>query len=330
MRIVIYGAGAIGGAVGAFRFVAGGDVVLIARGAHYEALARDGLTLVTPSSTTTLGVPVVDDPAAIDWRADDVVFLCMKSQDSTDALARLRDAAGGDVAVCCVQNGVENERLAARLFAAVYGGCIQCPATHLEPGVIETHSEPITGIIDVGCWPSGTDETAVAVAAALEAATFSSIVRPDIMRWKYAKLLMNLTNALEALCGTAARSGAVAKLLRAEAETCLGAAGIDFAASAEERERRGNLVANRQPHPERSGGSSTWQSVQRGVGRIEADYLNGEIVLLGKQLGIETPANELVRRLANELARSRGEPATMSEDALLAEITASAGNPTIS
>jgi 2-dehydropantoate 2-reductase len=323
MRIVVYGAGAIGGALGARRFGAGRDVVLIARGAHYEALRRDGLRLVTPSATETLAVPVVDHPGVIDWGEDDVVVLCMKSQDSADALARLLETAGPDVPVCCVQNGVENERLAARLFSRVYGGCIQCPATHLEPGVVEIHSEPTTGIIDVGRWPHGSDETAVAIAAELEASTFSSIARTDIMRWKYAKLLMNLTNALETLCGSAARQGPVARLLRTEAETCFRAAGIAFASATEERERRGDLVANRQPVPGRTGGSSTWQSVQRGLGRIEADYLNGEIVLLGAQLAIPTPANERVRRLANELARARGVPAMLSEDALLAELSAS-------
>jgi 2-dehydropantoate 2-reductase len=323
MRIVIYGAGAIGGAVGARRFAAGGPVVLIARGAHYQVLASDGLRLVTPSTTETLAVPVVDHPGMIDWGDDDVVFLCMKSQDTEDALARLVETAGPDVPVCCVQNGVDNERMAARLFARVYGGCIQCPATHLEPGTIEIHSEPITGIIDVGGWPHGSDDTAVAIAAELEAATFSSLAVDDIMRWKHGKLLMNLTNALEALCGSAARQGPVARLLRSEAEACLAAAGIPFASAAEERQRRGDLVANRRPHPGRTGGSSTWQSVQRGLGRIEADYLNGEIVLLGKQLGIPTPANERVRRLANELARSRGVPAMLSEDALAAELAAS-------
>jgi 2-dehydropantoate 2-reductase len=322
MRMVIYGAGAIGGALGACRFARGGDVVLIARGVHYEALARDGLRLVSPSSTATLAVPVVDDPGAIDWGPDDVALLCMKSQDSTDALARLAETAGPDVPVVCVQNGVDNERMAARLFPRVYGGCIQCPATHLEPGVIETHSEPVTGIIDVGRWPHGRDDLAEEIAAELEASTFSSIARDDIMRWKYAKLVMNLTNALEALCGTASRTGPVAKLLRDEAEACFGAAGIEFASSTEERERRGDLVSNRRPVPGRSGGSSTWQSVRRGQGRIEADYLNGEIVLLGTQLGVPTPANERVRRLANELARAHGEPAALSEDALLAEVSA--------
>src|SRR5271170_5668034 len=64
---------------------------------QYRALSSGGLCLVSPSATETLAVPVVDDPGAIDWRDDDVVCLCMKSQDSTDALAHLLETAGPDI-----------------------------------------------------------------------------------------------------------------------------------------------------------------------------------------------------------------------------------------
>ena len=67
-RIVVVGAGAIGGAVGARLFEAGSDVVLVARGAHAAAIAADGLTLVEPDREVTLPVPVVTSvaDAAID------------------------------------------------------------------------------------------------------------------------------------------------------------------------------------------------------------------------------------------------------------------------
>ena len=57
--IVVVGAGAIGGAVGARLFEAGVDVTLVARGAHADAIAADGLTLVEPDREVTLPVPVV-------------------------------------------------------------------------------------------------------------------------------------------------------------------------------------------------------------------------------------------------------------------------------
>ena len=68
------------------------------------------------------------------------------------------------------------------------------------------------------------------------------------------------------------------------------------------------------------GGSSGWQSVMRGTGSIEADYLNGEIVLLGRLHGVPTPYNEAVRRHANRVARSRLTPGACRPEEWLSSI----------
>src|SRR6185503_3463808 len=117
----------------------------------------------------------------------------------------------------------------------------------------------------------------------------------DASRWKYRKLIMNLGNALEALCGPAARAGRLADLVKAEGEACLAAAGIDVASEAEDQARRGDRLAMRPVGGERRGGGSSWQSLRRRHGSIEADYLNGEIVLLGRLHGVPTPANALLQ-----------------------------------
>jgi 2-dehydropantoate 2-reductase len=303
MRVVVYGAGAVGGVIAGRLFQAGTEVIAIARGAHFEALRDHGLRLVDPDADVTLPVPVADAPNAIDWQPDDVVLLAMKTQDTTDALAALAAVAPPTIGVVCAQNGVENERLALRRFARVYPMCVMLPASHLEPGVVEASSAPISGLLDVGCYPSGVDDTARAVAGALTAATFESVPRADIMRWKYRKLLMNLGNAIEALCRPSEAVGELARRARTEGNAALAAAGIDAAAGAEDRERRGTLLT---PRLARGGGSS-WQSLERGTGRIEADYLNGEITLLGRLHGVPTPVNALLQRLANETARN-GDP----------------------
>jgi 2-dehydropantoate 2-reductase len=59
-------------------------------------------------------------------------------------------------------------------------------------------------------------------------------------------------------------------------------------------------------------GSSSWQSLARGTGAIEADWLNGEIVLLGRLHGVPTPVNEVLRRVANRMARNRLPPGSWS------------------
>jgi 2-dehydropantoate 2-reductase len=317
MRFVVYGAGAIGGVIGGRLFQHDHDVVLIARGAHYDVMRERGLRIIDAEADVTLPVPVVDGPAAAQLRADDVVVLGMKTQDTDDALRDLAPAAPAKVAVVCAQNGVENERLALRRFAHVYAMCVMCPATHLEPGVVQASSLPVTGLLDLGCYPAGVDDTARAIAEALEASTFESVPRRDIMRWKYTKLLMNLGNAAEALCGPVDGLGEVVKRARSEGAAVLRAAGIDAASRDEDRERRGDRMRIMPIAGTTRGGGSSWQSLQRGTGSIEADYLNGQIVLLGRLHGVDTPVNALLQRLANDAARRGLTPGSMSPDEIL-------------
>jgi 2-dehydropantoate 2-reductase len=61
-------------------------------------------------------------------------------------------------------------------------------------------------------------------------------------------------------------------------------------------------------------GGSSLQSILRGTGSIEADYLNGEIVLLGRLYGVPTPANRVLQLLANQLALSKGKPGSLKPE----------------
>jgi 2-dehydropantoate 2-reductase len=308
VRFVIYGAGAIGGVLGGLLAGSGYDVVLIARGAHLDAIRRDGLRILTPTGGRTHRLPAVGGPHEIDWRANDVALLAMKSMDTEAAVRALAGHADPGTPVVCVQNSVANERTALRMFENVYGVCVMFPATHLTPGVVVANSSPVPGILDIGRYPDGVDKTAVALAEAFRAAAFHSEPRPDIMRWKYTKLLMNLDNAVEAVYGRADGHGEQRRRLRAEGEAVLRAAGIGYASTAEDRERRADILRIRPVAGQTRGGGSSWQSLARGTGSIEADYLNGEIVLLGRLHGVPTPDNERIRRLANQYAREHRRP----------------------
>jgi 2-dehydropantoate 2-reductase len=320
MRFVVYGAGAIGGVVGARLFQSGHEVVLIARGAHYEAIRDEGLRIQSPDHDATLAIPVVDHPSELDLTAGDVIVLAMKSQDTLDACEALAAYAPAEIAVACFQNGVENERVVLRHFAGTYAVCVMSPTAHTEPGVVLAQSAPVTGLFDIGKYPNGLDDRAQQIAAALNASTFHSIARPDVMRWKYTKLLMNLANSIEATVAPDPVVGDLVKLVRAEGEACLRAAGIDFASREEDKERRGERMNVRPVNGELRGGGSSWQSLARGTGTIETDYLNGEIVWLGRMHGVPTPANELMQRTANRLAAEGAPPKSIPVETLLAEL----------
>jgi 2-dehydropantoate 2-reductase len=197
------------------------------------------------------------------------------------------------------------------------------PATHLEPGVVVSNSAGKTGLLDIGRYPSGVDEMATSVAEALSGATFDSVPRADVMRWKYRKLLLNLGNAVEATCGPAGRTSALMGRVMAEGEAALAAAGVDPVTSDEDRARRGDLLSLKPVDGRRREGGSTVQSLLRGLPTVESDYLNGEIVLLGRLHGVATPANALVQRLASAAAAAGTGPGRYDPDEVLAMVDGS-------
>ena len=101
----------------------------------------------------------------------------------------------------------------------------------------------------------------------------------------------------------------------------LRAAEIELASQNEDAERRGDRLQQRPISGAERGGGSSWQSLRRGTGSIESDYLNGEIVLLGRLHGVPTPVNALLQREANEAARSGAEPQSRRASDMLASLS---------
>jgi 2-dehydropantoate 2-reductase len=333
MRYIVIGAGAIGGTIGG-RLAAGGhEVVLVARGAHLDALRSRGLSLATPEGTSTLDIPAVAGPADLDLCEDDVLLLATKTQDAEPLLTEwawqpAAGAVGADsLPVVCAQNGVASERIALRRFRRVYGMCVWLPATHLEPGAVEANGAPLAGLLHVGRYPSGTDATAEKIGADLAGSGFLAPVVADIMRWKYGKLLANLSNAIEAVCGHDAwlHATELRRRVTAEGRAVLDAAGLAYARERESAELRADRVQIRPVNGAERVGGSSWQSLTRGTGSIEADFLNGEIVLMARERGIPVPVNEVLQRLATQAARDRRPPGSATPDEVLALAALPAG-----
>ena len=98
-----------------------------------------------------------------------------------------------------------------------------------------------------------------------------------------------------------------AQAARAETRACYEAAGIAFVPEEEMQARHAQIkLVDVEGYP-RTGGSS-WQSLKRGLSTSEADYLNGEIVLLGRQHGVPTPYNRVLQRVANHMAATGQAP----------------------
>ena len=317
MRIVILGAGAVGGVVGGLLARAGRDVVLLARGAQLEAIGAGGLRVEMPGERFTVRPAVAASAAPFAWRDGDVLAVALKTQDVAGALREV--APPPHVPIVCLTNGIEAERIALRHADVVYGGCVRMPATYLTPGVVQVWSAPVPGVIDVGRYPDGGGDDADELAGELMVAGLDCRVLPTIMKWKRAKLLSNLGNAIDALC--AADADEIEARAVAEARAVFATAGLSCASEAEHLARGAAVVAQPIAGAARGGGS-TWQSLARGARALETDYLNGEIALLGRIHGVATPVNRALQRIAAEAARSGAAPGAMSVAELSARIAA--------
>jgi 2-dehydropantoate 2-reductase len=308
VRYIFYGAGAVGGTIGARLFETGCDVTLIARGAHGAAIAANGLRFGTSEGWRSLRIPVVEHPSQLTFGNGDVVLLAMKSQDTVAALDTLVPLTPAGIHVVCAQNGVENERRTLRRYANTHGMCVMMAGVYLEPGVVHLHNPPFGSQIDVGRVPSGHDDVDTVIARDLEAGGFRSSACDDIMARKYAKLLSNVPNVLEAASGREGASGNLAERARDEARTVFAAAGIVPA-------RGGGDIRTVMRFVEVEGvsrpGGSTLQSVIRGLPSLEVDDLNGEIVLLGRLHGVPTPVNAMLQRLGYRLIAEKIEPGSI-------------------
>jgi len=314
MRFIIYGVGAIGGTFAASLVGAGHDVVGIARGDMLKAIrANGGLTFRTTTGSQLVSVPVVASPDELEFRPDDIILLTMKGQHTAPALEELRAAGVTTQAVVCAQNGVSNERLALRLFPNVYAMTVMLPADYVTPGEVICYGTPKYGMLDLGRYPRGLDDNVAAIATAFDSAGFAAFPLEQVMRSKYGKLRDNLGNVVEAALGHGSRSGPLMDAIQAEAEAVYAAAGIDWVAVGNADPRRNGLMEmGAVAGVTRSGGSSI-QSLKRGTGTIETDYLNGEIVLLGRLHGVPTPLNAGLVTIGHELVAKGAKPGSMSE-----------------
>lgn len=312
MTFIIYGVGAIGGTLAGKLAGAGQAVAGIARGAQLEALKTNGLLLRTPGGDARTRFPVAADPADLEIGTDDVILLCVKSQDTMGALERLRAAGVTTQPIVCAQNGVANERMALRLFANVYAMMVALPATFMRPGEVAAFGAPHPGLFDIGRYPHGLDADVGRICAALNAAGFVASATEAPMTSKYGKLLMNLANVLDAAMGEAAQDSDLAARARAEAEAVLSAAGIPFTGIDVTDEKRRRLMQAQPIAGAERVGSSSAQSLVRGTGSIETDYLNGEIVLLGRLHGVPVPVNAALCALGHRLVAEKRRPGSMS------------------
>lgn len=316
-RYVIFGAGAVGSAIAALLTHIGRRAVCVARPIYAKAL-NDGITIREDDADLTVKVEAVTSVSDLTPDPDDVAFITTKSQATETAVNELLDRYDETLPVVCLQNGVRNEEIAARSFDRVYAGLVFLSAVQLEPSVV---TMPQGRVVAVGCYPTGVDDLARFLCSELVAAGFETMASAYVMSMKWGKLVANLNNATTTITGywleRAMADPDMRRLMlevREEGLRVLAAAGIAVEPPADEPSpirilemtKKLREPAKHPYNPESSASepktySSMWQDLHLGRKAHEAEFLNGDIIALGKKMGIATPYSSMLLRIINEM-----------------------------
>jgi 2-dehydropantoate 2-reductase len=311
-RLIILGAGAIGASIGALLAEQGVPVVLVARGAHGQALRERGLDLRTPRGNRNLRVPVVDTLKAASPTPQDLVAVATMAQDAANAVAGLDP----QVPVLSLQNGTFALDLLVARGHAVLASVVWVPAERRAPGVVALAGDPHPGAIQIGAWPQGDHPWARWLVTHLAAAGFVARVEANIAPWVRAKQLANLAGIVVALCDEPPM--AVVDAAQAEARAVWTAAGETWEEVEALLERVGPLHTLPVDGLPRIGGSTRHALARGDV--LETAALHGPIIAAGARFGVPTPVNAGLVVLAAQ-AHIAG---AMTADALLARLSLSA------
>ncbi|AHM02781.1 2-dehydropantoate 2-reductase [Roseibacterium elongatum DSM 19469] len=313
MKICIFGAGAIGGYMGAKLAQAGADVSLVARGPHLAAMKANGLTLIEESGTSNVSVTASDDAA--DLGVQDYVIVTLKAHSVPPVVSKMQPLIGPDTTIVSGVNGVpwwyfhkiggplEGTRLATvdpgdaqwdgfgpdRVL-----GCVVYPAAEVsEPGVIR-HIEG--NRFSLGEPDGSKSERAMALSKALGAAGLKAPVRPRLRDEIWVKLWGNLsfnpisalTHAtLDVLC-TDPGTRAVARNMMLEAQEIAEKLGVKFPIDVDRRIDGGAAVGAHR--------TSMLQDLEAGR-PMEIDALLGSVQELGRITETQTPTIDAVLAL---------------------------------
>jgi 2-dehydropantoate 2-reductase len=313
-KIAVVGAGAIGSLIGGLLCRAGEDVTLIARPAHVEAIRKNGLCI--EGILGTLSIPV--KAAATLAFHPDLVLLAVKTQD-VEATCRQIKGYVQNIPILTLQNGVTSDSIAASILPreAILSGVVMLNAQFMIPGQI-LYARPGALVIGEAFGPNG--QRVREIQTLLRGAIRTKISN-NIQGVHWTKLLVNnLGNGLEAMTGRSIRDcmrhpglKRIGLLALRESHQVIEKAGFPLAPLPGVPAFALQLIL-RAPLPLAEGLltlsmdslktlSSTLQSLRRGR-PTEIDYLNGEIVRLGKHTGLPTPYNSRVVEIVKEVERS--------------------------
>jgi 2-dehydropantoate 2-reductase len=294
MRIAVMGSGGFGGYFGGLLARSGADVTFIARGAHLEAMQREGLRVEGgPAPFHLERVRATDDPQEIG--PVDLVMVCVKLWDTEGALSLIRPLVGPETALVSFQNGVLKDSLLRSAYDEphVVGGVGYVATTVSRPGVI-TRTGPLERLI-LGEFDGRRSSRVEAFYAACLAGGINAEISSDIRReiWEKFVFLVGLsatTATMRVSIGPIRENPQTrAFLLDVMREVVAVGRAHGVPLPEDYADQRLSFADGVAPGMT----SSMCHDLERGK-PLEVRWLSGGVVELGQEVGIETPLNRAV------------------------------------
>jgi 2-dehydropantoate 2-reductase len=320
MNIAVIGAGAIGSVVGGLLSKAGEDVTLIGRKSHVDVINQNGLILEGESGRAVIKVKAEEN---LDFKPD-LALLTVKAQDVVSAITKTQPFLSG-VLVVTMQNGVQSDDQTAGLFGKdnVISSVVTFNGQFLEPGKA-SYSIPFSKTALLIGEPFGNKGNRLHTLSELLNKAIGTDISEDIYAAHWTKLIWNLQTGVPAITGLSYQDSYQYPKVRdltitllKEGLEVIRAAGIKTANvpgfpmdPIETMARESLPIASSllKKIAESLGKvpvlGSTLQSIKRGTS-TEVDYLNGEIVKLGKKVGVPTRVNALIVELVHQVEATR-------------------------
>jgi len=286
MRVLVVGAGAVGGYFGALLAASGNDVHLVARGKHLEAILQDGLQVESIQGTFTLNLPATANPGELKFNPDLIIF-AVKSFDSVKAIQQIEHLVGPQTQILGLQNGVENYDILVDKFGShhVIRAFCRVGSEIIAPGKIR---QTAFGLIKYGEEDGLKSERIIQLDDLLRSASINSIVSSDIGRDVWLKFCWNsLFNVLTGLLSTT-----IIHLYNEETLELMHRMGAEIVniATAEGINLTFDDIRNTINNARELGEfrTSTYQDRDKGK-RLEYDAFTGAMVRYGKKHHIPTP-----------------------------------------
>ena len=295
MHIAIMGSGGVGGYAGARLHAAGERVAFIARGAHLDAMRKDGLRIDTPDHPVRLdAVTATDNPA--DVGPVDLVLFCVKLWDTESAARAMAPMIGPHTRVLTLQNGIDSRDLLGRHVppSQVRGGVIYVSAVIDRPGVIRSPGGLHRIVADAaeGDPVMTAFRDACANATALEATLTNEI---DVAVWEKFIALASLSGATSLLRASMGPILAHAESRQLQRQLVDEAIAVARAAGIAVRDDLADEIMTKLAAMPGTFRSSMSEDLERGK-PLELRWLSGRVHALGLQYGVPTPAHSVVYR----------------------------------